>query len=92
MKNIVLKTCLTGLTLCVTGLANVQSKEMDLSKYSAISGAVISIAAHPEDDNSDYHVNGHLAAQAAVTIGAHTVVNDIYAGAAVTTGAGSNAK
>jgi hypothetical protein len=92
MKNILLKTCLTSLTLCVAGLANVQSKEMDLSKYSAISGAALSIAAHPEDDNSDYHVNGHLAAQAAVSIGAHTGVKDIYAGAAVTTGIGSNAK
>ncbi|WP_198134741.1 hypothetical protein [Psychromonas ingrahamii] len=35
------------------------------------------------------NVGGHLAAQAAVVIGANTTVNDIYAGAAVTTGAGS---
>ncbi|PKH02299.1 hypothetical protein CXF72_12475 [Psychromonas sp. MB-3u-54] len=51
--------------------------------YAAISGAAINITASST-------VNGDLAAQAAVVIGADSVVHNIYAGAAVTTGAWSN--
>ncbi|ABM04938.1 hypothetical protein Ping_3251 [Psychromonas ingrahamii 37] len=50
--------------------------------YAAISGDYITIAANST-------VNGDLAAQGYVTIGANSVVHNIYAGAAVTTGDGS---
>ncbi|ABM03562.1 gamma-D-glutamate-meso-diaminopimelate muropeptidase [Psychromonas ingrahamii 37] len=48
--------------------------------HAAIAGGAINIAASST-------VNGDLAAQAAVVIGANSVVHNIYAGAAVTTGA-----
>jgi hypothetical protein len=100
MKNILLKTCLTALAVSVAGLAyadNTQSEEVaeaqiDLSSYSVISGAALNLAAHPKNSAPGSHVNGHLAAQAAVSIGAYTTVNDIYAGAAVTIGVGSQVK
>ncbi|ABM04281.1 hypothetical protein Ping_2560 [Psychromonas ingrahamii 37] len=90
MKNILLKTCLTALALSVAGLANAGGTITDaqLRSYSAISKAAVNIAAQPELSTAP-NVGGHLAAQAAVVIGANTTVNDIYAGAAVTTGAGS---
>jgi len=84
-KNIVLKTCLTALALSVAGLANAQ--DADMLTYSAISGGELSIAG--QTPFSGNNVGGHLAAQAAVVIGANSEVNDIYAGAAV--GVGANA-
>jgi hypothetical protein len=51
----------------------------------------VNIAAQPDYVTAP-NVGGHLAGQAAVTIGAFTTVNDIYAGAAVTTGASSRVK
>jgi hypothetical protein len=48
--------------------------------HAAIAGGAINIAAGST-------VNGDLAAQAAVVLGANSVVHNIYAGAAVTTGA-----
>jgi hypothetical protein len=94
MKNIVLKTCLTALALSVAGLANAQAADMtpdDMLTYSVISGGAVNIAAQPDYVTAP-NVGGHLAGQAAVTIGAFTTVNDIYAGAAVTTGASSRVK
>ncbi|PKH00899.1 ice-binding family protein [Paraglaciecola sp. MB-3u-78] len=94
MKNIVLKTCLTALALSVAGLANAEDAggpvtifSPQLISHAAISGAAISIAA-------DSVIDGNLAAQAAVTIGAglNTQTQHIYAGAAVTTGALSTVK
>jgi hypothetical protein len=94
MKNILLKTCLTALALSVAGLANAQAADMtpdDMPTYSVISGGAVNIAAQPDYVTAP-NVGGHLAGQAAVTIGAFTTVNDIYAGAAVTTGASSRVK
>jgi hypothetical protein len=94
MKNILLKTCLTALALSVAGLANAQAADMtpdDMLTYSVISGGAVNIAAQPDYVTAP-NVGGHLAGQAAVTIGAFTTVNDIYAGAAVTTGASSRVK
>jgi len=62
-----------------------------LLEYSIVSGAAINIAAQPHVTDSP-NVGGHLAAKAAVVVGANTTVNDIYAGAAVTTGDGSHVK
>ncbi|WP_232787569.1 hypothetical protein [Paraglaciecola sp. MB-3u-78] len=81
MKNIVLKTCLTALVLSVSGLANadpiaITNTDAQLRSYSAISGAAVNIAAHPELSTAP-NVGGHLAAQAAVVIGANTTVNDV---------------
>jgi hypothetical protein len=56
-----------------------------LSGHSAVAGAALSIAAGAK-------VNGHLAAEAAVTIGGGTHVQKIYAGAAVTLGGKATAK
>jgi hypothetical protein len=89
MKNRVLKTCLTALALSVAGLAT--AEPIDLLTYSVISGGAVNIAAQPDYVTAP-NVGGHLAGQAAVTIGAFTTVNDIYAGAAVTTGASSRVK
>ena len=92
MKNNIIKTCLTAATLSVTGLANAQAADVkiftqDLMSHAAISGGALSITA-------DSGVDGDLAAQAAVSIGAgkgsHT--QNIYAGAAVNTGADSTAE
>ncbi|MFT5674861.1 MAG: hypothetical protein ACI808_000789 [Paraglaciecola sp.] len=91
MKNILLKTCLTGLALSVAGLANAQEEPVtiftpQLISHAAISGAALSIAA-------DSFVDGNLAAQAAIAIGAgDTYTQNIYSGAAITTGASSNVK
>jgi hypothetical protein len=95
MKNRVLKTCLTALALSVAGLGNAQSAPEEpvkiftpqLMSHAAISGAALSIAA-------DSVIDGNLAAQAAVTIGAglKSQTQHIYAGAAVTTGALSTVK
>jgi hypothetical protein len=94
-KNRVLKTCLTALALSVAGLANAQDASEEpvkiftpqLMSHAAISGAALSIAA-------DSVIDGNLAAQAAVTIGAglKSQTQHIYAGAAVTTGALSTVK
>jgi hypothetical protein len=91
MKNRVLKTCLTALAFSVAGLANANTGPIDLLTYSVISGGAVNIAAQPDYVTAP-NVGGHLAGQAAVTIGAFTTVNDIYAGAAVTTGASSRVK
>jgi|GEM_PF-3379395 len=59
--------------------------DLDISPFkshAAIAGGAINITAGST-------VNGDLAAQAALVIGANSVVHNIYAGAAVTTGAGS---
>jgi hypothetical protein len=78
--------------LLATGLANAATVvDPPLLTYSVISGAAVNIAAQPQLTENP-NVGGHLAAQAAVTIGANTTVNDIYAGAAVTTGDGSKVK
>jgi hypothetical protein len=82
--------CLAGFTLSVAGLANAEAIQIftpQLMSHAVISGAAISIAA-------DSVVDGNLAAQAAVTIGAGltTQTQDIYAGAAITTGALSTVK
>jgi hypothetical protein len=96
MKNKLFKTCLTGLALSVAGLAHAQAAgdpvkifTEALMSHAAISGAALSIAA-------DKVVTGDIAAQAAVSIGAGRYsetnvknTNNIYAGAAVSTGAGS---
>jgi hypothetical protein len=94
MKNKLFKTCLTGLALSIAGLANAEVPgepvtifTPQLISHAAISGGALNIAA-------DSVVDGHLAAQAAVTIGAglNTQTQNIYAGAAVTTGALSTVK
>jgi hypothetical protein len=94
MKNILLKKCLTGLALFVAGLAHAQDASgpvkiftPQLMSHAVISGAALSIAA-------DSVVDGDLAAQAAVAIGAgaNTQTQNIYTGAAVTTGALSTVK
>jgi hypothetical protein len=94
MKNKLFKTCLTGLALSIAGLANAEVAgepvtifTPQLISHAVISGGALNIAA-------DSVVDGHLAAQAAVTIGAglNTQAQNIYAGAAVTTGALSTAK
>jgi hypothetical protein len=90
MKNKWFKTCLTGLALSVTGLAHADPVKIftpQLTSHAAISGAAISIAA-------DSVVDSNLAALAAVTIGAglNAKTQNIYAGAAVTTGALSTVK
>jgi hypothetical protein len=90
MKNKLFKTCLTSLALSVAGLANATSVTIftpQLISHAAISGGALNIAA-------DSVVDGNLAAQAAVTIGAglNTQTQNIYAGAAVTTGALSTVK
>jgi hypothetical protein len=82
------------LALSVAGLANAQAADMtpdQMLTYSVISGGAVNIAAQPDYVTAP-NVGGHLAGQAAVTIGAFTTVNDIYAGAAVTTGASSRVK
>jgi hypothetical protein len=87
MKNIVLKTCLTALTLSVAGLANagepVKIFTEQLTSHAAISAGAISIAA-------DSFVDGHIASQAAATTGAGSEVQNIVSGAA--TGVGAAAK
>jgi hypothetical protein len=103
MKNVVLKTCLTTLVLAMSGLAAANSVKLIpafddntvnqdytlstqlLSEHSAVAGAALSIAAGAK-------VIGHLAAEAAVTIGGGTHVQDLYAGAAVTLGGKATAK
>jgi hypothetical protein len=90
VKNRLLNICLAGLALSAVGLANADPVKIftpQLMSHAVISGAAVSIAA-------DSVVDGHLAAQAAVTIGAghFAVAQDIYAGAAVTTGALSTVK
>jgi hypothetical protein len=90
MKNKLFKTCLTGLALSVAGLANATSVTIftpQLISHAVISGGALNIAA-------DSVVDGNLAAQAAVTIGAglNSQTQNIYAGAAVTTGALSTVK
>jgi hypothetical protein len=103
MKNVVLKTCLTSLVLSMSGLAaatgvNVNSAITNtlndfstddgdkIEGYSAISGGALSVA-------EESIVTGHVAAQAAVTIGADTtlgtvdVKSNVSAGAAVSIGA-----
>jgi hypothetical protein len=82
--------CLAGFTLSVAGLADAEAIQIftpQLMSHAVISGAAISIAA-------DSVVDSNLAAQAAVTIGAglNTQTQNIYAGAAVTTGALSTVK
>ncbi|ABM04058.1 hypothetical protein Ping_2317 [Psychromonas ingrahamii 37] len=93
MKNVLLKTCLTGLALSVAGLANAQDAgdpvkifTPQLISHAAISGAALSISA-------DSVVDGDLAAKAAIAIGAgKSQTQEIYAGAAVATGALSRVK
>jgi hypothetical protein len=94
MKNTLIKTCLTGIVLSVAGLANADEVESSvtiftpqLTSHAVISGGALNIAA-------DSQVDGNLAAQAAVTIGAglNSQAQNIYAGAAVTTGALSTVK
>jgi hypothetical protein len=94
MKNVVLKTCLTTLVLSMSGLAaasTVDTVEASNIKntfevlndgYSVIAGGALSVA-------GDSTVVGHVAAQAAVTIGADAKLADsnVSAGAAVTIGA-----
>jgi hypothetical protein len=96
MKSKFLKICIAGSVLSVAGLAKAATlTEADMLTYSAISGAAVNIAAQPQpqpQDSEATNVGGHLAARAAVTIGANAVVNGIYAGAEVTTGAGSQVK
>ncbi|MFT5277108.1 MAG: hypothetical protein ACI97K_001234 [Glaciecola sp.] len=115
MKNVVLKTCLTTLVLAMSGLASAADVTVSssiettlaafesgsgsetpllINGYSAIAGGALSVAAESK-------VKGHVAAQAAITIGAlthlgeyNTVYNsehskDVFAGAAVTIGAGA---
>ena len=90
MKNRVLKTCLTALTLSVAGLANAQETgepvkifTEQLTSHAAITSAAISISA-------DSFVDGHIASQAAATTGARSEVQNIVSGAA--TGIGAAAK
>ena len=90
MKNKLIKTCLTGLALLVAGLANAEEAgepvkifTEQLTSHAAISAAAISISA-------DSIVDGHIASQAAVTIGAGSEVQNIVSGAA--TGIGAAAK
>jgi hypothetical protein len=94
MKNKLFKTCFTGLALSVAGLAHAQTTVEPvtifteaLMSHAVISGGALNIAA-------DSVVDGNLAAQAAVTIGAglNTQTQSIYSGAAVTTGALSTVK
>jgi hypothetical protein len=94
MKNKLFKTCFTGLALSVAGLAHAQTTVEPvtifteaLMSHAVISGGALNIAA-------DSVVDSNLAAQAAVTIGAglNTQTQNIYAGAAVTTGALSTVK
>ena len=61
------------------------SDPIPLRSHAAIAGGAINIAA-------DSTVNGDVAAQMAVVIGANSVVHNIYAGADVTTGALSTAE
>jgi hypothetical protein len=94
MKNVVLKTCLTTLVLAMSGLAaatNIDQApniigdfEKSRSGYSVIAGGALSVA-------GESTVVGHVAAQAAVTIGAYAKLADsnVSAGAAVTIGAGA---
>jgi hypothetical protein len=87
MKNMLLKTCLSALALSVAGLANagepVKIFTEQLTSHAAISAAAISISA-------DSYVDGHIASQAAATIGAGSEVQNIVSGAA--TGIGAAAK
>jgi hypothetical protein len=94
MKNKLIKTCLTGIVLSVASLANAEETAgpvtiftPQLISHAVISGGALNIAA-------DSVVDSNLAAQAAVTIGAglNTQTQNIYAGAAVTTGALSTVK
>jgi len=94
MHNKLFKTCLTGIVLSVAGLANAEETAgpvtiftEQLMSHAVISGGALNIAA-------DSVVDSNLAAQAAVTIGAglNTQTQNIYAGAAVTTGALSTVK
>jgi hypothetical protein len=90
MKNKLFKTCFTGLALSVAGLAHATPVTIftpQLISHAVISGGALNIAA-------DSVIDGNLAAQAAVTIGAglNTQTQNIYAGAAVTTGALSTVK
>jgi hypothetical protein len=94
MKNKLFKTCFTGLALSVAGLAHAQTAvgpvtifTEALMSHAVISGGALNIAA-------DSVVDSNLAAQAAVTIGAglNTQTQNIYSGAAVTTGALSTVK
>jgi hypothetical protein len=92
MKKIVLKTCLTSLFLSMSALAADNqpvavptSVDSFYSDYSAIAGAALSVAAGS-------CIEGDVAAQAAVTIGANATANNLYAGAAATVGADSDVK
>jgi hypothetical protein len=79
MKNVVLKTCLTTLVLSMSGLAAANTYEASNIKttfeegqnygYSVIAGGALSVA-------GDSTVVGHVAAQAAVTIGADAKLAD----------------
>ena len=89
-KNIILKTCLSSLFLSISGLAAADTVALlssttennDYKTYAGVAGAGMSVAAGSQ-------INGHLAAQAALVIGADTQAQNAYAGAAVSTGAGS---
>jgi hypothetical protein len=94
IKNKLLKTSLTVIFLSVASVANADDHvgpvtifTEPLKSHAVISGGALNIAA-------DSVVDGNLAAQAAVTIGAglDTQTQNIYAGAAVTTGALSTVK
>jgi hypothetical protein len=85
MKNVILKTCLTSFFLSMSGLASAAEVTLDiteLSGFSAISGAAVSVRAGST-------ITGDVAAQAAVTIGAQSKATNLYVGAAVTIGAGA---
>jgi hypothetical protein len=96
MKNITLKTCLTALALSIAGSANAQAinqsdfTHQQLPTYSAISGSTLSVSGQPP--LSGNNIGGHLAAQAAVAIGAYSEVKDVYAGAAAGVGASAKAE
>jgi hypothetical protein len=92
MINKLSKLCAAIVALSAAGLVNADTTDnTQLLTYSIVSGAAINIAAQPHVTDSP-NVGGHLAAKAAVVVGANTTVNDIYAGAAVTTGDGSHVK
>jgi hypothetical protein len=92
MINKLSKLCTAVLALSAAGLVNAATIDnTQWLTYSVISGAGVNIAAQPHVTDSP-NVGGHLAAKAAVVVGANTTVNDIYAGAAVTTGDGSHVK
>jgi hypothetical protein len=95
-KNLVLKTCFTGLFLSMSGLAaanttvdlfsnTTSSGNTTYSGHAAIAGGTLSVAAGSQ-------INGDLAAQASLVIGAGAIAQNVYAGAAVSTGSDSTVK